>query len=117
MDASDREVDVADRAASSARDGAVSTDGAAGPGARDVRSVQRLTLPAGCDASWVGGEYMRWMSRLAPWLLRVERTDERVSRIYLRGSREPLLVMWLFKRHFQRLQTGSGVRRRQDPAH
>jgi uncharacterized protein YbjT (DUF2867 family) len=39
----------------------------------DVRSIQRLPLPAGRDAAWVAEEYLRWLPRRLWPLVRVER--------------------------------------------
>ena len=44
-----------------------------------VRSVQRLPLPPGRDAKWVGAEYTGWLARLARGALRVESTGRRVT--------------------------------------
>jgi hypothetical protein len=37
-----------------------------------VRSVQRLPLPAGCDARWVATEYSRWLPKFMAPFLRVD---------------------------------------------
>jgi uncharacterized protein YbjT (DUF2867 family) len=57
-----------------------------------VRSVQRLRLPKGRDAAWVAEEYPRWLQRVLPGLLRVEREDDQL-RLGLRGIRRPMLVL------------------------
>ncbi len=38
-----------------------------------VRSIQRLPLPAGKDASWVAEEYLRYLPQLMPFLIRIVR--------------------------------------------
>jgi len=38
-----------------------------------VRSIQRLPLPKGRDAAWVAEEYLRYLPRLLPFLVRVTR--------------------------------------------
>jgi len=57
-----------------------------------ARSVQRFRLPPGRDASWVGEEYPRWLERILPWLLRVEREEDQL-RLGIRGVREPMLIL------------------------
>ena len=48
-----------------------------GSSAKDtVRSVQRMHLPEGRDATWAAHEYMRWIPRALPGLLRVEMRKE-----------------------------------------
>ncbi|MCX6129256.1 MAG: hypothetical protein NTX25_09375 [Proteobacteria bacterium] len=37
-----------------------------------VRSIQRLPLPPGRDAAWVGREYLKFLPKLLPLLIRVE---------------------------------------------
>jgi uncharacterized protein YbjT (DUF2867 family) len=59
----------------------------------DVRSVQRLTRPAGRDAFWLGEEYMRWLPSLAPWLLNVQVDKEGFCRFYV--GKLTLLVLQL----------------------
>lgn len=41
-------------------------------GVRHVRSIQRLPLPQGRDAVWVGEEYFRWLPRFFSFLIRVK---------------------------------------------
>ena len=55
-------------------------------GPRRVRSVQRLPLPPGRDATWVSEEYLRWLARAFRPLLHVELSPgaER-ARICFRG--------------------------------
>lgn len=58
-----------------------------------VRSVQRLPLPSGHDADWVGAEYMRWLPRGAFWpLLHVEVEGDQ-CRFYTRLFPLPLLEL------------------------
>ena len=53
--------------------------------AKDVRSVQRLALPAGRDADWVAHEYMRWLPTTIPMLFRVTVSDDLVCSFTLMG--------------------------------
>ena len=57
-----------------------------------MRSVQRLKLPPGRDAAWVGEEYPRWLERILPGLLRAER-DEGELRLGIVGIRQPMLIL------------------------
>lgn len=57
-----------------------------------VRSVQRLPLPAGADATWVAQEYLRWLPRFMRPLLSTEREGLEV-RIKFRFMRRPLLSL------------------------
>ncbi len=58
---------------------------------REVRSVQRLPLPAGKDAQWVSEEYLRWLpNRFFPF--RVEVIADRAT-FYLRLFNVPLLIL------------------------
>lgn len=59
-----------------------------------ARSVQRLPLPSGRDASWVADEYAAWLPRVLWPFLRVE-VEGTVTRIGVRGIREPLLQLEL----------------------
>jgi nucleoside-diphosphate-sugar epimerase len=52
---------------------------------KDVRSVQRLPLPEGRSAEWVAEEYMRWLPRILPLVLRVTVSPDRVCRFRLFG--------------------------------
>ena len=55
-----------------------------------ARSVQRLPLPQGRDAQWMGRTYLGWLAGLFPMLLVVDAgPDEATMR--LRGLRAPLL--------------------------
>jgi uncharacterized protein YbjT (DUF2867 family) len=58
-----------------------------------VRSVQRMSLPAGRSAEWAAREYIGWLPRRLSGLIRVEHDDDRSARFYLRGLRTPLLVL------------------------
>ena len=60
---------------------------------RTVRSVQRLHLPAGKDATWVADEYRSWLPRFLRPLLNVHRDDNLSLSFYLAGLRRPLLVL------------------------
>ena len=66
----------------------------AGP-EHDVRSVQRLPLPAGWSAAQVASEYQRWLPRFFRPLLRVEAGADGSCRFLVRGLRAPLLVLRL----------------------
>lgn len=62
-----------------------------------ARSVQRFRLPPGRDAVWVGEEYPRWLQRILPWMLRVERNDDQLL-LGIRGIRTPMLILQLDER-------------------
>ncbi len=58
---------------------------------REVRSVQRLPLPQGKDARWVGEEYLRWLpNRFFPF--RVEVVGDRAT-FRFRVFNVPLLIL------------------------
>jgi hypothetical protein len=57
-----------------------------------VRSVQRFRLPPGRDAAWVGEEYPRWLQRILPGLLRVEREGDEL-RLGIQGIPRPMLIL------------------------
>ena len=57
-----------------------------------VRSVQRLPLPAGRDATWIAEEYAAWLPRLFGSLLVVELDDARCT-FRLRGMERELLEL------------------------
>jgi hypothetical protein len=59
-----------------------------------ARSVQRLPLPAGRDASWVAEEYAAWLPKLLWPFLRVDVVGTE-TRIHVRGIRRPLLRLEL----------------------
>lgn len=58
-----------------------------------ARSVQRLPLPRGRDASWVAAEYARWLPRFMRPFLRVDVDESRTCRFYFRPLKKPLLVL------------------------
>ncbi len=58
-----------------------------------VRSVQRLPLPPGRDATWVAKEYMRWLPQFMAPILRVDVDEEQVCRFYIGWVKTPLLVL------------------------
>jgi uncharacterized protein YbjT (DUF2867 family) len=60
--------------------------------ARSVRSVQRLPLPAGRDAGWLAGEYLRFLPRLTLPRIRVEVRDA-CATFRMAGTRQPLLEL------------------------
>jgi uncharacterized protein YbjT (DUF2867 family) len=63
--------------------------------ARSVRSVQRLPLPAGRDAGWAAGEYLRFLPRfMRPWI-RVEADAAGGARFFVAGTRLCLLALRL----------------------
>ena len=55
-----------------------------------ARSVQRLPLPRGRDAKWLGRSYVQWLGHLLPALLLVDAEADEIT-IRLRGRRAPLL--------------------------
>lgn len=59
-----------------------------------ARSVQRLPLPAGRDATWVAEEYAAWLPQLLWPFLRVDVRDT-TTRIHVKGIRRPLLQLEL----------------------
>ncbi len=60
---------------------------------RTVRSVQRLHLPAGKDATWVANEYRAWLPRFMWPLISVHRDDNHTLSFFFAGLRKPLLVL------------------------
>ncbi len=58
-----------------------------------VRSVQRMRLPAGCDAAWAADEYARWLPRGLRGLLRVEVDPDRTCRFYFGSMKHALLEL------------------------
>jgi uncharacterized protein YbjT (DUF2867 family) len=60
----------------------------------DVRSVQRLPLPAQHDAAWVASEYMRWLPEGFRPFVRVEVSGP-TCRFFAHGISKPLLVLEL----------------------
>ncbi|MDO3410829.1 NAD(P)H-binding protein [Saccharibacillus sp. CPCC 101409] len=59
----------------------------------DVRSVQRVTLPEGKDAHWAGEYYMDWLGRVMTPLIRTERDENGVGRVYIRFFSRPILEL------------------------
>ncbi|MFT9848243.1 NmrA family NAD(P)-binding protein [Aneurinibacillus sp. REN35] len=57
-----------------------------------VRSVQRLLLPTGRNAAWMGGDYARWLSRTCKPFIRVEQVEGRMH-FLLWGMKKPLLEL------------------------
>lgn len=57
-----------------------------------VRSVQRLLLPTGRNAAWMGGDYARWLSRTYKPFIRVEEMEGRLH-FLLWGMNKPLLEL------------------------
>jgi uncharacterized protein YbjT (DUF2867 family) len=64
-----------------------------GQGEPRARSVQRLPLPAGRDASWVAAEYARWLPRFLRPFLRVDVDEARRCSFYFWPLAAPLLVL------------------------
>ena len=62
-------------------------------GTEAVRSVQRLPLPPGRDASWAAAEYTRWLPRAMAPFLHVEVDETQSASFYLRPLPWPLLVL------------------------
>jgi uncharacterized protein YbjT (DUF2867 family) len=62
-------------------------------GDRQVRSVQRLPMPAGWDASVVAREYGRWLPRFMRPFLRVETDASGAYSFFLRPLKTALLVL------------------------
>ena len=62
-------------------------------GDRQVRSVQRLPMPAGWDASVVAREYGRWLPRFMRPFLRVETDATGAYSFFLKPLSKPLLVL------------------------
>jgi uncharacterized protein YbjT (DUF2867 family) len=58
-----------------------------------VRSVQRLPLPAGCDARWVATEYSRWLPQFMAPFLRVDIDDHKSCTFRFWPLPWPLLVL------------------------
>ena len=61
--------------------------------ASTVRSVQRLALPPGHDATWVADQYRAWLPRFLRPFLRVVRGEDATLYIHGFGLRMPLLVL------------------------
>ena len=63
-----------------------------GPRANIVRSVQRVALPPGRDARWVGEEYARWLHDFMGALIQVT-VDDNVVRFFAGPFPWPLLIL------------------------
>ena len=61
--------------------------------ARTVRSVQRLPLPEGANASWVAAEYIRWLPRFVWPFLTVQVADGYTIQFRVRGAGWVLLEL------------------------
>jgi len=57
-----------------------------------ARSVQRLPVPPGRDATWLAAEYAAWLSKALRGLVRVTRTRTGLEFLAL-GLRQPLLTL------------------------
>ncbi len=57
-----------------------------------VRSIQRLPLPAGRNAAWVAQEYLRYLPKLLPFLIRVD-FEGPVVHLRLKGFGLDLLTL------------------------
>ncbi len=66
--------------------------GTSKPKQNHVRSIQRLPLPKGRDAAWVAAEYLRYLPRLLPFLIRVTHEG---PRIHLRLKALPIDLLTL----------------------
>ena len=58
-----------------------------------VRSIQRLPLPKGRDAVWIGGEYFRWLPHFFHPFIRVERLNGTRWDFRLLGIPKALLIL------------------------
>ncbi|MFC3801749.1 NAD-dependent epimerase/dehydratase family protein [Cohnella sp. GCM10012308] len=59
----------------------------------DVRSVQRVRLPAGMDADAASKSYLGWLNRAAGPLIRVIHDKKDIYRIRVAGRKAPLLEL------------------------
>ncbi|WP_240418790.1 NAD(P)H-binding protein [Paenibacillus periandrae] len=59
----------------------------------DVRSVQRILLPEGKNATWTAAYYLSWLSSFAKPLLRTIIDDSGICRVYIACDRRPLLEL------------------------
>ena len=66
---------------------------AAPPDKSDVRSVQRLRLPAGMDAGAAAQAYLSWLNRAAGPLIRVSHDPNDIYRIRIAERKAPLLEL------------------------
>lgn len=60
-----------------------------------VRSIQRMKLPSEKDAHWVAEEYLRWLPHAFKILIRAERLENGVCRMYLQWTKILLLELSL----------------------
>jgi len=58
----------------------------------DVRSVQRIVMPQGRDALWIGRYYVHWIGRLSPLLETSVNENDRCT-VSLKFIKKPLLEM------------------------
>ncbi|MFP7495185.1 NAD(P)H-binding protein [Terribacillus saccharophilus] len=63
------------------------------PTRQDVRSVQRMQLPAGKDADWAAKHYMTWVAESLRPAVRTEVDENLNCKIYLRFMQKPLLIL------------------------
>jgi hypothetical protein len=59
----------------------------------DVRSVQRIIVPEGRNATWAAAYYLSWLSSFAKPLLKTVIDDSGVCRVYMLFDRRPLLEL------------------------
>ncbi|MEK0317740.1 NAD-dependent epimerase/dehydratase family protein [Cohnella sp. 56] len=59
----------------------------------DVRSVQRMRLPAGMDAGSAATTYLGWLNRVAGPLINVSHDKSNIYRIYISPRKTPLLEL------------------------
>lgn len=67
--------------------------GAARKPRNTVRSVQRMPLPEGRDATWVALEYLRWLPQDLRPFIGVTVDEEQCARFWLLGLTRPLLAL------------------------
>lgn len=65
----------------------------------DVRSVQRILMPEGKNATWAAAYYLSWLSSFAKPLLRTVIDDFGVCRVYIVCDRRPLLELTYSKQN------------------
>lgn len=61
----------------------------------DVRSVQRLPLSGGNTAEWTAKEYLQWLPKFMPWIIRVDLKPDGIAEFVLRGTQLRLLILQL----------------------
>ncbi|WP_348027560.1 NmrA family protein [Aciduricibacillus chroicocephali] len=59
----------------------------------DVRSVQRIVMPHGCDALWISRYYVQWIGRVGAPLLSTHIDDEGRCTVSFALFKKPLLEM------------------------